>query len=268
MTVSNCFRYPEGVQETTRIAVLEIAAQLGYVPNMSAGLLAAESSRVIGAVLPSMRNSSFYNYTSGMRLAATARGHKLITMIAETPEEELSAVQTLVGLRVAGIALVAGPHAPALEPLLDLSGMRTVESWGGAEAIGCGVGYDVGEASRETMQHLIANGRRRIGFVDVSGGGGLRYSMRLPAFRQAMFAADLSDSLIIRIRASDGFGSGAHIVDEFLALESRLDAIMCPSDVVAAEAVFECSRRRLSIPATSTSPGGVITMSVASSPRR
>ena len=50
MTVSNCFRYPGGVQETTRIAVLEIAAQLGYVPNMSAGLLAAESSRVIGAV--------------------------------------------------------------------------------------------------------------------------------------------------------------------------------------------------------------------------
>ncbi|KAA2312413.1 LacI family transcriptional regulator [Pseudooceanicola sediminis] len=248
MTVSNCFRYPERVQDTTRAAVLEVAANLGYVPNMSAGLLATGTSRVIGAVLPSVRNSSFYNYTLGLRDAAAARGHRLITMIAETPEEELSAVQTLLGLRVAGIALVAGPHAPALRQLLDLSGMPAVESWGGADAIGCGVGYDVGAASRELTQHLIAQGRRRIGFVDVSGGGGLRYSMRLPAFRQEMFAAGLSDALVLKVRAADGFGAGGQIVDEFLAQEPRLDAILCPSDVVAAGAVFACNRRGLSVP--------------------
>ncbi|WP_226628215.1 LacI family DNA-binding transcriptional regulator [Alloyangia pacifica] len=248
MTVSNCFRYPDRVREKTRVAVMKVAAELGYVPNMSAGLLAAGSSRVIGAVLPSMRNSSFYMYTSGLRRAAEDHGLKLITMIAETEEEELSAVQTLLGLRVAGIALVAAPHAPELRQLLARSGTPVVESWGGEGAIGRGVSYDVGAASRDLTRHLIAQGRRRIGFVQVSGGGGQRYAMRLPAFRREMFAAGLPDSLVLTIRAADGFGSGARILDEFLARDARLDALLCPSDVVAAGAVFECQRRGLSVP--------------------
>ncbi len=47
MTVSNCFRYPDRVRAKTREAVMKVAAELGYVPNMSAGLLAAGTSRVI-----------------------------------------------------------------------------------------------------------------------------------------------------------------------------------------------------------------------------
>jgi len=249
MTVSNCFRYPDRVRGSTREAVMQVAAELGYVPNLSAGVLAAGSSRVIGAVLPSMRNSSFYNYTTGLRHGAAARGVELITMIAETPEEELSAVQTLLGLRVAGIALVAQPHAPALGQLLALSGVPVVESWGGEKAIGRGVGYDVAAASRALTRHLVAQGRRRIGFVEVTGSAGQRYSMRLPAFRQEMFAAGLSDSLVLSIRAADGFGAGARILNDFLRLEPRLDAVLCPTDVVAAGAVFECQRRGLEVPA-------------------
>ncbi|MCZ4353989.1 LacI family DNA-binding transcriptional regulator [Roseovarius aestuarii] len=248
MTVSNCFRHPDRVQEKTRLTVLRVAAELGYVPNMSAGLLAAGTSRVIGAVLPSVRNSAFYNYTVGMRREATKRGFEVITMIAETPEEELSSVQTLLGLRVAGVALVAGPHAPELHHLMDRCGTPVVESWGGENAIGSGVGYNVGDASRDVTRHLIAQGRRRIGFVQISGGGGLRYAHRLPAFQQEMFRAGLADDLVLTIRASDGFGAGAQIINDLVAREPRLDAVLCPSDIVAAGAVFECNRRGLSVP--------------------
>lgn len=248
MTVSNCFRYPDRVHEETRRTVLRVAAELGYVPNLSAGLLAAGSSRVIGAVLPSMRNSSFYHYTTGLRTAAASRGYEVITTIGETPDEEFAGVQTLLGLRVAGIALVAGPHAPGLCRLLELSHVPVVEAWGGEEAIGRGVGYDVGTASEQLTRRLIASGRRRIGFVDVSGGGGVRYGLRLPAFRKEMFAAGLSDDLVLQIRAADGFGAGPQIVQEFLAREPKIDAILCPSDIVAAGAIFECHRRGLAVP--------------------
>lgn len=248
MTVSNCFRYPDRVRESTRTAVLKIAVDMGYVPNLSAGMLATGSSRVIGAVLPSIRNSSFFGYVAGLRQEATQRSHELITMIAETPEEELAAVQTLLGLRVAGIALVGGPHTENLRAFLEVSGTRVVESWGGDNAVGQSVGYDVGAASRALTRHLIERGHRRIGFVEVSGGGGTRYSLRLPAFRQEMFAAGLSDNLILSVRAADGFASGRRILDEFLALQPKLDAVLCPTDVVAAGAVFECQRRGLRVP--------------------
>ncbi|WP_108263137.1 LacI family DNA-binding transcriptional regulator [Mangrovicoccus ximenensis] len=248
MTVSNCFRYPERVQEKTKSQVMKVAAELGYVPNLSAGLLAAGSSRVIGAVLPSMRNSSFYRYTVGLREAAAERGYAVITMIAETPAEELAAAQTLLGLRVAGLALIAGPHARELKRLVELSGTPVVEAWAGEDAIGRGVSYDVGGASSALTRHLIAQGRRRIGFVDVAGGGGMRYSMRLPAFRREMFAAGLADDLVMTVRAADGFGAGAQIIDDFLARDRRIDAVLCPTDVVAAGAIFECNRRGLSVP--------------------
>ncbi|MFC0810384.1 LacI family DNA-binding transcriptional regulator [Ensifer sp. P24N7] len=60
MTVSNTFRYPARVQEETRRKVLPVAADLGYIPTHAAGHLASGQSRVIGAVIPSIKNSSFY----------------------------------------------------------------------------------------------------------------------------------------------------------------------------------------------------------------
>ena len=58
MTVSNAFRYPERVQARTREAVLNVAAELGYVPNLSAGLLAA------GLVAISPRNIVYTSVVS------------------------------------------------------------------------------------------------------------------------------------------------------------------------------------------------------------
>ena len=83
MTVSNSYRYPERVQEQTRRRILEVAGELGYVPNLAAGSLAAGQSRVIGAAIPSMRNSSFYRYVLGMQNAVAEVGYKLVLMLAE-----------------------------------------------------------------------------------------------------------------------------------------------------------------------------------------
>lgn len=248
MTVSNAFRYPDRVQDKTRETVLSVASEMGYVPNLSAGLLAAGQSRTIGAVLPSIRNSSFYHYTMGLRAAASEQNLELITMIAETPEDEMRAVQTLLGLRVAGLVLVGGEHMPGLRQLVERAGVPVVESWALGQPIGRGVGYDVEAASARLTRHVIEAGRRRIGFVNYMGGQAQRYSMRLPAFRQEMFRAGLRDDYIMHIHAADGFGAGVQIVDTLLAMEPQLDAILCPTDVVAAGAIFECRRRGLDVP--------------------
>ncbi len=248
MTVSNTFRYPNRVHPETREAVLTVAADLGYVPNFSAGLLAAGSSNVIGTVLPSIRNSSFYGFNQGLRRAASRLGLEIITIIAETAEDEARAVQTLLGLRVAGLVLVGGDHSPASRRLIEKSQVPVVESWSSDSHLGMSVSYDVAAASTALTQHLIDRGRRRIGFVNFSGGAEQRYSDRLPAFRKAMFDAGLADDLILAIREADGFGAGPQVVQDLLARDARLDAILCPTDIVAAGAVFECNRRRLSVP--------------------
>ena len=101
MTVSNTFRYPHRVQEETRKHVLRVAAELGYIPNHAAGNLASGQSRVIGAVIPSIKNSSFYNYVRGMQDEVAKTGYQLILKLADTSAQEMAAIRTYIGLRVA-----------------------------------------------------------------------------------------------------------------------------------------------------------------------
>ncbi|KAJ0338091.1 hypothetical protein COL154_014273 [Colletotrichum chrysophilum] len=147
-----------------------------------------------------------------------------------------------------GIAVVGGTRHDLTRALLSRSGLPVVESWATEQLIGAGVHYDVGAASAEMTRHLLATGRRRIGFVGFSSGARSRYAERLPAFRHEMLRAGLPDGLVLSIREADGFGAGPRVVEELLALEPKIDAILCPTDIVAAGAIFECGRRGLKVP--------------------
>ncbi len=248
MTVSNAFRHPQRVQEETRLKVLEIAAKLGYIPNLSAGNLAAGRSRVIGAAVPSVRNSSFYNYLTGLQDGCDAHSHKLILMLADTLAQQRDAVETFIGLRAAGIVLIGTDHDPATVDLLTKSGIPLVESWLLGEAVDMAIGYDIAEAMRAACQHHIAAGRLRIGLLSNDSPGTRRFKERPPVFRDEMRRAGLRDDLIVDVEEPHGFASGPKALDRLLALDARLDAIICPTDVVAAGIVFECARRGIEVP--------------------
>ena len=66
MTVSNAFQQPGKVRPETRARVFAAATELGYIPNLIAGNLASGRSRVIAAIVPSLRNSNFARMIQGM----------------------------------------------------------------------------------------------------------------------------------------------------------------------------------------------------------
>ncbi|WEX08906.1 LacI family DNA-binding transcriptional regulator [Chelativorans sp. AA-79] len=248
MTVSNAFRHPHRVQEATRLKVLEAAFELGYVPNLAAGHLAAGKSLVIGAAVPSVRNSSFYKYVTGLRDGCDAHGHKLIVMVADTLQQEREAVETFIGLRVAGIVLIGNDHDPSTIDLLGKSSIPLVESWLLGEPLDMAIGYRIDEAVRAACRHHIAAGRRRIALVGNDSPGTRRFKERPPVFREEMRKAGLPEHLIVDVDEPHGFSSGRQALDALLALEGAVDAVICPTDVVAASMVFECTRRGIDVP--------------------
>jgi LacI family gluconate utilization system Gnt-I transcriptional repressor len=248
MTVSNTFRYPDRVQEETRQRVEAVARQLGYVPNMSAGHLAAGTSRLIGSTIPSVKNSSFYQYISGLEEAADAAGKKLVFMLAESPEQEFEAVQALVGMRVSGLILIGNEHTQATVDLLRRSGVPLVETWLLRDPVDKAIGYDVAAAVRTACQHHIGAGRRRIGLVSHGDPASRRFRERPPVFRAEMRAAGLRDDLIVDVAEPHGFEAGSEALDSLLSLDVELDAVICPTDIVAAGIIFECSRRGIKVP--------------------
>nr|WP_246175138.1 LacI family DNA-binding transcriptional regulator [Paracoccus limosus] len=248
MTVSNTFKYPQRVQEQTRLRVLASAHELGYVPNLVAGNLAAGESRVIGGTIPSIRNSSFYKYVLGMQQAVNLQGYKLVLMLADTIAQEREAVETLIGLRVAGLVLVGNEHDPATVSLLRKVDVPVVESWTHGDAMDMGVGYDTAEATRRAVRLLLARGRRRIALIIHEGGAARRFTERVPAFRDEMARAGLPGDLVQSVQITDGFGAGPVALGALLARAADLEAVICPTDVVAAGILFECQRRGIAVP--------------------
>lgn len=248
MTVSNTFRYPERVQAETRQRVLNTAAELGYIPNHAAGNLASGQSRVIGAVIPSIKNSSFYNYVRGMQDHVAAEGYQLILKLADTLSQETSAIRTFVGLRVAGIALVGGEHEHDVRILLLKTGVPVVESWVHENPFDMAVGYSTTDATRAITELLIVQGYRRIGFVGYKSDVSSRFTERVPTFRQSLEKAGLDSNRIFLVDQADGFGAGPKALEGLCAIDPDVDAIICPTDIVAAGVLFECGRRGWKVP--------------------
>lgn len=248
MTVSNSFRYPQRVHEETRERVLQIAAELGYVPNHAAGNLASGQSRVIGAVIPSIKNSSFYNYVRGMQEHVADNGYQLILKLADSLEQEAAAIRTLIGLRVAGIALVGDEHEDSARTLLKKTGVPVVEAWVHRNPFDMAVGYSTIDATRAIVELLIVQGYTRIGFVGYEGDVSHRFTERLPAFIQCVEQAGLSSHRIFLIDQAHGFGAGPKALEGLCSIDPELDAIICPTDIVAAGVLFECGRRGWKVP--------------------
>lgn len=248
MTVSNAFRYPARVLEETRSRVFRVAAELGYVPNHAAGNLSSGQSRVIGAVIPSIKNSSFYKYVRGMQDHAAACGYELVLKLAETTADEAAAIQTFIGLRVAGIVLVGNQHSAEATDLVRKTATPVVETWVSGDALDMAVGYSMTAATRAMAQLLIARGCRRIGFIGYEGASSRRYTERLPAFRECLENAGLDSHRICLVDEADGFGAGPKALEALCAIDSGIDGIICPTDIVAAGVIFQCSRMGWNVP--------------------
>jgi LacI family gluconate utilization system Gnt-I transcriptional repressor len=248
MTVSNTFRYPARVQEETRQKVLQVAAELGYIPNHVAGNLASGQSRVIGAVIPSIKNSSFYKYVRGMQDFVAGQGYELVLKLADSPRQETSAIQTFLGLRVAGIALVGDEHEAEAVDLMRKMGVPVVESWVHSRPLDMAVGYSMVAATHAMIDLLLDAGYRRIGFVGYAGAASHRYTERLPAFQESLAARGLQADLVYLVDEADGFGAGPKALEGLYRLDPTLDALLCPTDIVAAGVLFECGRRGWNVP--------------------
>ena len=66
MTVSRVLRMPGRVAPETRARVEEAVRALGYVPNLVAGALKSQRSRIVVAIVPTLTSAIFAETVEGM----------------------------------------------------------------------------------------------------------------------------------------------------------------------------------------------------------
>jgi LacI family gluconate utilization system Gnt-I transcriptional repressor len=183
MTVSNAFQQPGKVRPETRARVFDAAAELGYIPNLIAGNLASGRSRVIAAIVPSLRNSNFARMIQGMTDQLEKHGYELLLATADTPEREVKAITTFLGLRVDGLVLTATEHSRDVRSLLEAARLPVVETWNlDGPYIDMAVGFSNYQAARQMGELMIGRGYRHIGFAGYEPRD-VRFRESLPRFR-------------------------------------------------------------------------------------
>ena len=247
-TVSLYLRRPSSVATETGSTIERAIRDLGYVPNLVAGGLAAAGSRVVSVIVPSLRNAFFAETVSTIETLLAARGFQ--TLIGHTeysPEREEELVRAALSWSPAGVILTGLEHSEQTRRILTANRTPVVEMWEtGQEPIDVNVGFAHDEIGRMAARHLMARGRRKLAFLGARLEEDRRAAQRCEGFRMECVDAGLRPAIVTH-PAPASTESGCILLAQALA-ENGLDGIACSNDTVALGVLFECQRRGIEVP--------------------
>ena len=251
-TVSRVLNGLANVSAPTRERVLEVVAQLRFVPSSTARSMVSRRTNTIGALLPDLHGGYFSELIRGIDLAARARGLHLLVSSSHNDVLEAGAALRAMNGRVDGL-LVMSPHAspdfmrgnvaddlPAVliatraadsrHPSLD------IDNRGGAFAM---------------VRHFAERGHRRIGFI-AGPADNVEAQERLHGYRAALAELGLlpaSTELEWQGDFSPASGVRAGHAIAALAAEGRLpDAVFAANDLMAVGCLSALAEHGLRVP--------------------
>ena len=231
-SVSRALNGGRGVTSETGQRIREVAKRLRYVPDAAAQALITRRTNTIGALLPDLYGEFFSELIRGIDLAARSRGlHLLVSSSHDNADDAAAALRALHG-RVDGLLLMS-PHADAefLHQNLPVN-LPTVLMNSGVD---CGeyntlcVDNDAG--ARLMVEHLLAQGHRRIAFIQ-GPTGNRDASERELGYRQALSSL-APDSPVIVLAGDFSEASGYRAGQKIMAMRSRPDAVFAANDMMA-----------------------------------
>ncbi|SDQ65256.1 LacI family transcriptional regulator [Curtobacterium sp. UNCCL20] len=249
-TVSNVLNHPERVAPTTEARVRAAIAELGYTPNRNARALVSGSTRSIGLVVTSLRNSLFTDMVSGAQAAARGRGNTLlVTNSDDDLEAQAEHLAFMESTRVSGILLASMTTSRDQVETVRKHGLPVVYvNYEPAEVDACAVVVDNEQAGYVAATHLIEQGSRRLGFVSA------RPDLQPVARRRAGLLRAIAEHpgvVLVDVEAEDidppgGTDAGARIAA--MPAAERPDAVLGVTDLLAMAVVTELRAAGIRVP--------------------
>lgn len=247
MTVSRVLNSPDKVAPLTVVKVKEVIARSGFVPNLLAGGLSSQRSRLIAAIVPQMVNSIFIETIQAFNEVLVKEGYHVLMGMSgypESREEEL--VTTILARRPDAIYLTGVGRSPATRQRLKAAGIAVVEVWDlTADPIDLVVGFSHDACGEAVARHLLERGYRKIGLVWADD---TRACARLAAVQRTLQAAGLSPAPVATSAAPSNTRKGRDGLVQLLDSGAEFDAIACSSDALAQGVMAEAQRRGLRVP--------------------
>lgn len=248
-TVSNVINAPHRVREETRRRVESVIAETGYRPLKAAQALRTRRSGLIavGVTDPGeTRNQLHEGFLHALTREAQRRGYRILLTSGTDDASEIKAYdEVLSEYDVDALVFMATHQDDQRVPWMLRQGTPFVtfgRSWGSSAAHPW-VDVDGAGGVRESTEHLIGAGHRRVAFIGWPSGSGVgedRYS----GWEQACRTAGLPIRGLSR-RTEDGLGQGRKACADLLDAARPPTAIVCVSDTLALGAWVELTARGL-----------------------
>jgi DNA-binding LacI/PurR family transcriptional regulator len=230
-TVSRAFNSPDLVARATLARVRESARALGFVPNASARTLRTQRSRILGVVLPTLRNPVFAECLEGIAARARDAGYAIVPLFTDyTPARERDAIAHLLARDVDGVILtVASAARSASLARLREARLPYVLAYNRHPAQPC-VSVDGEQACAQATGRLLALGHRRIAMVSGTLAASDRARQRHRGFARAMAAAGTGRAELIEVPFLQ---DATQALAARLARADRPTALLCSNDLLA-----------------------------------
>lgn len=228
------------LSNTTRQRVREVAARMGYRPNYLARSLLRGCTQTVGVLLPSLASSFVARIAEGIQAVAWDRDHRvLLSHTRHDSDIEERQLALLLEHKVDGLVIVTGEKTlPDLAKRLDaLAQARVptvvVDEDSVADRVDCVVSDDV-EGARVAVEHLLASGHRRIGFMG-AGKATSSARARCAGYRKALASAGVPFDPALVCGETYLSDHGVAVLRCLLGLSSPPTAIFAANDRRLAE---------------------------------
>ena len=255
ITASRALNTPDKVSPQALERIRAAVTRTGYVPNLLAGGLASNRSRLVAAVVPAIAGSVFMETIQALTDELASAGFQL--MLGQSgyrDSREDALLDAIIGRRPDGIVLTGVMRSTAGRRRLLASGIPVVETWDLTPApIDMLVGFSHQKVGAEVATYLHRKGYRRCAIVTADDHrAGLRrsgFEARWRALTQgAKVAARASPIPVWTVPAPSTLAGGRAALVGLIAQHPRLDAIWCSSDVLAHGVITEAHARGLQVP--------------------
>ncbi len=246
-TVSRVVNAEAGVHEETRARVAEVIQRLNYRPKLSARSLKSGRSFLIGLFYYERQSAYAANLQRGAARACREAGYHLVVESLEdsAPDLDRQVERTLCALRPDGVILTPSLcDDPRVLRALQAQATPVVRLSPCVDE-GPVVRIHEMQAAQEVVQHLLALGHRRIGFLR-GPTDQIASAWRLQGYESALAAAGLRSAW-----QADGdftFESGLRAAERLAALRRRPTAVFAANDDMALGLLAGVEARGLRVP--------------------
>ena len=250
MTVSRALSTPHLVRPETLKQVQSVVRTVGYVPNRVAGSLSSKRTRLVGLIVPSLRNALYAETIQGISDVLQRHGlHLIISDSGYSLEREEALIAAYLAQRPCGLILHNTTHTDAARQLLEDAGVPCVETGTlPRQPVDMAVSYSNRAAGRAMAEHLLSRGYRRFGFASLRIGANERLRERRDGFLEGLRAAGIKLDPAMVLEVDEGLEGGSRALAELRSRDAAVQALFLAGDVLAAGAIFECARRGLRVP--------------------